>query len=50
MEKLFHKWFEVIPDPEIKSQEGETGEFLEMFREMTQEIVSMLEKDKSIHG
>lgn len=50
MGRLFHNWFEAIPDPEIKSQEGETGEFLEMFREMTQEIVSMLEKDKSIHG
>lgn len=50
MEKLFHSWFEAIPEPEIKPQEGETGEFLEVLREMTQEIVSMLERDKSVHG
>lgn len=50
MEKLFHSWFEAIPEPEIKPQEGETGESLEVLREMTQEIVSMLERDKSVHG
>jgi len=50
MEKLFHRWFEAIPEPEINPQEGETGEFLEILREMTQEIVSMLERDQSIHG
>lgn len=50
MEKLFHSWFEVIPEAEIKPQEGETGEFLEVLREMTQEIVSMLERNKSVHG
>lgn len=49
MERIFHEWFEAIPDPEVKSYEGETGKFLEMLCDITQEIVSMLEKDKSIH-
>lgn len=50
MEKLFQSWFEAIPEPEIKPQEGETGELLDVLREMVQEALFELKRDDSVHG
>lgn len=49
MEKLFQRWFEAIPEPEIKPQQEETGELLEVLREMAQEVLFDLEKNDSVY-
>ncbi|PTQ53763.1 MAG: hypothetical protein HSCHL_1531 [Hydrogenibacillus schlegelii] len=49
MEMLFRRWFEAIPEPEIKAEKWETGE-LEVLREAINKAFFELEKDEATHG
>ncbi|QZA32053.1 hypothetical protein [Hydrogenibacillus sp. N12] len=49
MEMLFRRWFEAIPEPEIKAEKWETGE-LEELREAINKALFELEKDDATHG